>query len=53
MEVKELLIGDLAPELRLGTVLKGQGIEGFDAGTVYVIECWATWWALLRGSPGD
>ncbi|WP_051447500.1 TlpA family protein disulfide reductase [Rhizobium leguminosarum] len=40
---KELLIGDFAPELRLGTVLKGQGIDKFDAGTVYVIECWATW----------
>ncbi|MBP2449539.1 TlpA family protein disulfide reductase [Rhizobium leguminosarum] len=41
--MKELLIGDFAPELRLGTVLKGPGIDRFDAGTVYVIECWATW----------
>ncbi|MBX4870264.1 MULTISPECIES: TlpA disulfide reductase family protein [Rhizobium] len=43
MNAKELLIGDLAPELRLGTVFKGQGIDTFDAGTVYVIVGWSTW----------
>lgn len=43
METKELLIGDPAPELRVGKVVKGRRIETFEPGKIYVIECWGTW----------
>jgi thiol-disulfide isomerase/thioredoxin len=38
-----LKIGDAAPALKVGKWVKGEPVEKFAPGTVYVIECWATW----------
>jgi len=38
-----LNIGDSAPSLRVRAWLKGTPIRGFEQGTVYVVEFWATW----------
>lgn len=39
----QLLIGDKAPALKVAEFVKGEPITEFGAGTVYVVECWATW----------
>jgi thiol-disulfide isomerase/thioredoxin len=36
-------IGDSAPPMRLRSWLKGVPVQGFEKGTVYVVEFWATW----------
>jgi thiol-disulfide isomerase/thioredoxin len=38
-----LKVGDAAPPLAVGTWLKGGPVKALEPGTVYVIECWATW----------
>ena len=38
-----LNIGDHAPALRVSQWIKGTPIQGFEKGTVYVVEFWATW----------
>jgi thiol-disulfide isomerase/thioredoxin len=42
-EPKRLMIADPAPELEVAHWLKGDAIEAFEPGNVYVIEFWATW----------
>lgn len=39
----ELKVGDAAPALHVQKWLNGEPVEKFEAGKVYVIECWATW----------
>ncbi|NEU12652.1 TlpA family protein disulfide reductase [Methylobacterium sp. BTF04] len=52
MSQTELLIGDPAPALRVSGFLKGAPIPAFEPGTVYVVECWATWCGpCLRSIP--
>ncbi len=43
MSKTELLVGDPAPEIRVSAYVKGTPISAFAPGTVYVVECWATW----------
>ena len=38
-----LKVGDRAPALSEGKWVKGDPVSEFESGTVYVIECWATW----------
>ena len=38
-----LNIGDTAPSLRVQEWLKGEPVQRFEKGTVYVLEFWATW----------
>ena len=39
----DLTVGDPAPPLALGAWLKGEPIDTFEKGNVYVVEFWATW----------
>ncbi|MBL4809654.1 MAG: redoxin family protein [Phycisphaerales bacterium] len=39
----ELWIGSTAPELTIAKFVKGDSIDGFESGQVYVVEFWATW----------
>lgn len=38
-----LKVGDAAPPLTVGKWVRGKPVEKFEAGTVYVMEFWATW----------
>lgn len=38
-----LKVGDPAPALKVGTWVRGEGIDKLEPGTVYVVEFWATW----------
>lgn len=38
-----LSIGDTAPNPAFGKWVKGEAVTKFEPGTVYVLECWATW----------
>jgi thiol-disulfide isomerase/thioredoxin len=38
-----LYIGDKAPEISIDHWVKGDSIDGFEDGQVYVMEFWATW----------
>lgn len=38
-----LHVGDPAPALQVDKWLKGEPTKTFEAGKIYVIECWATW----------
>lgn len=40
---KTLKVGDPAPPLAVDTWVKGEPVEQFEKGKVYVIEFWATW----------
>ena len=43
MQKTELLVGDIAPHFPRLEFLKGQPISEFEAGQIYVLECWAPW----------
>ncbi|MGE0610334.1 MAG: TlpA family protein disulfide reductase [Pirellulales bacterium] len=42
-EDRRLAWGDLAPPLAVEAFVRGQPLESFESGTVYVVEFWATW----------
>jgi len=42
-KAKGLKVGDKAPELKVAKFVKGEPVTGFEKGTVYVVEFWATW----------
>ncbi|MBC8522654.1 TlpA family protein disulfide reductase, partial [PVC group bacterium] len=42
-ELQPLAIGDDAPKISIDHWVKGDAIEGFKDGQVYVLEFWATW----------
>lgn len=39
----DLKPGDPAPALKIDKWVKGQPVEAFEKGKVYVVEFWATW----------
>jgi thiol-disulfide isomerase/thioredoxin len=45
-----LKVGDPAPALAVGTWVKGEPVAALQKGTVYVVECWATWCGPCRAT---
>jgi thiol-disulfide isomerase/thioredoxin len=45
-----LQVGDPAPRLSVSTWLNGEPVKQLEKGTVYIIECWATWCGPCRAS---
>jgi thiol-disulfide isomerase/thioredoxin len=45
-----LKVGDPAPALAVGTWVKGTPVAALQKGTVYVVECWATWCGPCRAT---
>lgn len=43
MNKPELWIGSSAPELSIAKFVKGDSVDGFESGQVYVVEFWASW----------
>jgi len=43
VELPKLFIGSTAPELQIAKFVKGDSVDGFEEGQVYVVEFWATW----------
>jgi len=43
VKLPELFIGSKAPELQIAKFVKGDSVQSFDKGQVYVVEFWATW----------
>ena len=42
-EQRQLAAGSVAPPLKPEKWIKGKPVESFEAGKLYLIECWATW----------
>ena len=49
-DTADLKPGDPAPQLYASQWLNGDAVSGFQNGTTYVVECWATWCAPCRVS---
>lgn len=43
VKLPELFIGSKAPELQIAKFVKGDSVQQFEDGKVYVVEFWATW----------
>lgn len=43
VKLPELFIGSKAPELQIAKYVKGDSVQQFEEGKVYVVEFWATW----------
>jgi thiol-disulfide isomerase/thioredoxin len=49
-EAPTLKVGDPAPRLSVSKWLNGEPVKQLEKGTVYIIECWATWCGPCRAS---
>ncbi len=43
VKLPELFIGSKAPKLQIAKFIKGDSVDQFEEGKVYVVEFWATW----------
>ncbi|MEX0876494.1 MAG: redoxin domain-containing protein [Phycisphaerales bacterium] len=43
VKLPELFIGSKAPKLQIDKFVKGESVQDFEEGKVYVVEFWATW----------